>query len=107
MGSQSAFGNPASILLTFSIVAEAHFSLSETNCVFPLANAIELFQLSLIDALQLLISRASNDEEASRIYREEAVETYLTREVDLNGLDANVLRSRCHVGRRELKRCSN
>lgn len=38
-------------LLTFTVIAEAHFSLSETNCVFSLANAIELFQLSLVNAL--------------------------------------------------------
>ena len=37
--------------LTFSIIAEAHFGLSETNCVFSLANAIKLFQLSLVDTL--------------------------------------------------------
>lgn len=29
----------------------------------------------------------------------EALETYLAREVDFDGLDANVLGSRCHIGR--------
>lgn len=36
---------------TFSVIAEAHLGLSKTNCVFPLTNAIELFQLDLVDAL--------------------------------------------------------
>lgn len=42
--------------LTFSIVAEAHFSLAKTNCVFALANAIELLKLGLIDTLNRYMS---------------------------------------------------
>lgn len=38
--------------LTFSIIAEAHLSLSKTNCVFPLTNAIELLELGLVNALR-------------------------------------------------------
>ena len=41
------------LLFTFPIIAEAHFSLSESDCVFPLANAIKLFQLSLVDTLYI------------------------------------------------------
>jgi hypothetical protein len=37
---------------TFSVVAERHLCLAKADGVFTLANAIELFQLSLIDALQ-------------------------------------------------------
>jgi hypothetical protein len=37
--------------LTFSVIAETHFGLSKTNCVFPLTNAIELLELCLINAL--------------------------------------------------------
>jgi hypothetical protein len=36
---------------TFSIIAEAHLGLHETNCIFPLANAIELLKLCLVNAL--------------------------------------------------------
>ena len=43
-------------MLTFSIIAEAHFGLSMTDCVFPLANAVELFQLSLINTLYIQFS---------------------------------------------------
>lgn len=49
-------------LLAFSIIAEAHFGLSETNCVFPLANAIKLFQLGLVNALYVRISKISHGE---------------------------------------------
>ena len=49
-------------LLTFAIIAEAHFGLSETDCVFPLANTIELFQLSLVDTLCIGISQTSHGE---------------------------------------------
>jgi hypothetical protein len=37
--------------LTFSVVAEAHLGLAETNGVFALADAIELLELCLVDAL--------------------------------------------------------
>jgi hypothetical protein len=37
--------------LTFSVVAEAHLGLAETNGVLALADAIELFELCLVDAL--------------------------------------------------------
>jgi hypothetical protein len=38
--------------LTFSVVAEAHLSLAEANGVLALADAIELLELCLVDALQ-------------------------------------------------------
>ena len=38
--------------LTFSVVAEAHLGLAETNGVLALADAIELLELGLVDALQ-------------------------------------------------------
>ena len=37
--------------LTFSIVAEAHLGLTEANGVFACANAIELLQFRLVNAL--------------------------------------------------------
>lgn len=39
------------ILLTLSVVTEAHPRLAKTNCVFALANAIELLELGLLNAL--------------------------------------------------------
>ena len=39
-------------MLTFSIVAEAHLGLAETNGVLAGADAIELLELCLVDALQ-------------------------------------------------------
>ena len=38
--------------LTFSVVAEAHLGLAETNGVLAGADAIELLELCLVDALQ-------------------------------------------------------
>ena len=43
---------------TFSVIAEAHLGLAETNCVFALRDAIELLKFGLVDALRvLLVSR--------------------------------------------------
>ena len=36
---------------TLSVVAEAHLGLAETNCILPLANAIEFLEFCLVDAL--------------------------------------------------------
>lgn len=44
---------------TFSVVTEAHLGLTKTNCVFASANAIELLEFCLIDALQSSQSCAS------------------------------------------------
>lgn len=41
---------------TFSIITETHLSLSQTNCVFSLANAIELLELRLINTLRQMVS---------------------------------------------------
>lgn len=38
--------------LTFSVVAEAHLRLAKADGVFALANAIELLELGLVDALE-------------------------------------------------------
>jgi hypothetical protein len=38
--------------VTFSVVAEAHLGLAETNGVLAGADAIELLELCLVDALQ-------------------------------------------------------
>lgn len=37
--------------LTLTIIAEAHLGLTETNCVFASADAIELFELALLNIL--------------------------------------------------------
>lgn len=39
-------------MLTFSIVTEAHLGLTQTDGILPLANAIELLELDLVDALR-------------------------------------------------------
>lgn len=40
------------VALTFSVVAEAHLGLAEANGVLALADAVELLELCLVDALQ-------------------------------------------------------
>lgn len=43
---------------TFSVIAEAHLGLAEADCIFPLADAIELLELGLIDALHIELVHA-------------------------------------------------
>ena len=38
-------------MLTFAVVAEGHLGLAETNGVFASADAIELFELGLLNVL--------------------------------------------------------
>lgn len=73
---------------TFAVVTEAHLSLAETNGVFSGGNAIEFLQLGLVNALVELVSTS---------YQNCRVRAYLAGKVDLNGLDANVLRSSGHL----------
>jgi hypothetical protein len=42
--------------IIFSIVAEAHLSLAQTDCVFALADAVNSFKLCLVDALPLALA---------------------------------------------------
>ena len=73
---------------TFTIITEAHLGLAETNCVFAFTHAIELLELSLVDTLHTrLVYRPKWEAFKSGL----KLETYLAREVDLNGLDTNVL----------------
>ena len=44
------------VLHTFSVVAEAHLRLAETNGVFALANSIEFLELCLVHALHKQVS---------------------------------------------------
>ena len=54
----AAFTGLYGSLRTFSVIAEAHLGLAETNCVFALRDAIELLEFGLVDALRvLLVSR--------------------------------------------------
>lgn len=39
-------------LRTFSVIAEAHLCLAQTNCVLSLADAIELLEVGLLNALR-------------------------------------------------------
>jgi hypothetical protein len=78
--------------LTFSVVAEAHLGLAETNGVLALADAIELLELCLVDALHGFPS-ATHGTRRGNVW---TVETYLAGDVQLNGLDADVLGSLRH-----------
>jgi len=69
--------------------------LAETNCVFALANAIELLKLGLVDTLHrymLDFCRIS----LVVVPQPEIMLTYLAREIKLNGLDTNILGTRRH-----------
>lgn len=46
--------------LTFTVITEAHLGLAETNGVLSFANAIELLQLRLVDALHSILVRGGN-----------------------------------------------
>lgn len=56
-------------MLTFSVIAEAHLGLAETNCVFSLGNAIELLKLYLGDTLNKLPLAFSADIRGIFLYR--------------------------------------
>ncbi len=48
------------VALTFSVVTEAHLGLTETDGVLPLTDAIEFFQVCLVDTLNMvLVSKPS------------------------------------------------
>jgi hypothetical protein len=83
------------VVHTLAVVAEAHLGLAETNGILASANAIELLELGLVDALE------GNSKSALRISGAtigDVGDTYLRREVDLNGLDADVLGASRHGG---------
>jgi hypothetical protein len=46
-------------LLTLSVITEAHLGLAKADCVLSLANAIELLELGLVNALKMKVSAAS------------------------------------------------
>ena len=81
------------VSLTFSVVAEAHLSLAETNCVFSLGHAIELLKLCLIDTLCNIVRILLPGVLFSRTAQWGA---YLAWEVDFDGLNTNVLRTGRH-----------
>lgn len=82
--------------LTFPVIAEAHLGLSQTNGVLPLADAIEFLQFFLVDALSRELELSPTLSARSTARRIQV--TYLAREVDLNGLNANVLGTSRHGG---------
>jgi len=83
---------------TFSVIAEAHLGLAKTYCVLALADAIELLKLGLVNALEshnvsaALPPTLCRGAQVGRVSRA----TYLAGEVDLNGLDADVLGAQRH-----------
>lgn len=46
--------------LTFPVIAEAHLSLPQTNCVFTLTDSIELLELRLVDTLSSMYLSSSS-----------------------------------------------
>lgn len=38
---------------TFSVITKAHLRLSQADCVFPLTDPIELFELGLVHTLHI------------------------------------------------------
>jgi len=74
---------------TLAVIAEAHLGLAETDSVLAGADAIVLLQLSLVDTLKELLVKIEHSERG---------ETNLGGEVDLNGLDADVLGTGRHGG---------
>jgi hypothetical protein len=74
--------------VTFSVVAEAHLGLAEANGVLAGADAIELLELCLVDALQ------SSGQRSMLLERRPyfgSGQSYLAGHVKLNGLDTDVL----------------
>jgi hypothetical protein len=88
-------------VLTLAIIAEAHLCLPKANCVFPRAHAIELLELGLLHILRLCTVSEVGGKGCgvcARVPRG-SVNTHLAGEVDLDGLDADVLRTGGHGGR--------
>jgi hypothetical protein len=74
---------------TLTVIAEAHLGLAETDGVLAGTDAIVLLQFSLVDTLKELLVGIEQFEEEK---------TNLGGEVDLNGLDADVLGTGRHGG---------
>ena len=78
---------------TFSVVTEAHLSLTEANGIFALADAIELLKFCLVDTLKQVISLKQCYVAHWQCY------TDLARKVKFEGFDADVVGSRSHCVR--------
>lgn len=102
--------------LTFAVVAESHLGLAKTNCVLSGTDAVKRLELGLLDILffheemsargqiQNMASNwgscveAEQDRQCDIGGAGRGANAYLAGEVDLNGLDADVLGTRSHVG---------
>jgi hypothetical protein len=84
------------VVHTLAVVAEAHLGLAETNGILASANAIELLELGLVDALKGGTVKSAL--RISGVAIGHVGDTHLRREVDLNGLDADVLGAGRHGG---------
>jgi hypothetical protein len=89
-GSQPVPDAVCGVQSTFSVIAEAHLGLAEADCIFPLADAIELLELGLIDALHIESVHALHVMGWWSIGGNLA-KTNLTWEVDLKSFDADIL----------------
>src|SRR5579871_1060177 len=81
-----------SVGLTFTVVAEAHLCLAEANGVLALTNAIKLFEFFLVNALQSVSIqiRSQYFEPQSNLESQNFFSSYLRREVNLDGFDADI-----------------
>jgi hypothetical protein len=84
--------------LTLAVVAEGHFRLAEANRVLSLGDAIELFELRLGDALDIELETSLQGVQCPRKVQVARflLCTCLAGEIELNGFDADVLRSSSH-----------
>jgi len=82
------------ISLTFSVIAKAHPGLSQANGVFSSADAIELLEFGLFDALCKDQSGCVLSSDVDFASGKESAGTYLARKVEFDGLDADVFWSR-------------
>jgi len=76
---------------TFTVIAEAHFCLAKADGVFSLADAVELLELCLIDALDTV--SGTRFETVRALAKKAAMarnNTHLSRKINLDGLDADV-----------------
>jgi hypothetical protein len=87
--------------LTLTVITEAHLGLAETNGVLSSTDAIVLLELNLVDALWKVVwlvldKKGGNPQGLAVGIRKRG--TNLSGEVDLNGLDTNVLGTSSHGG---------
>jgi hypothetical protein len=82
---------------TFTVVAEAHLCLAESNGVLALADAIKLFEFFLVNTLQNRQRKIHSQHFEPIKSWVLKVSSYLGREVNFDGLDADIGWSKAHI----------